>query len=228
MSKIARVHDKAEMRKAWEGTFKSNEHFTMVFQPEIECCLLYPHTGASYVPDYLYRAVTEAARAAGDRGFYVSETESEGNVFFDYPNHWWCEFPPHDDYYPLLPNMVDNAMYAGDSSWGVAMSHDWHALVGGPEDFIRYIDESCPEWRQDVIRTIDRWDYTIKTRGSMIINLIVGSLDYWNKYPADEWVTTVAANVEHQLQEFWKSRPDPVGVEWAVWLAEKMDLKLEE
>lgn len=223
MSKIARVHDKSEMRKAWKGTFKSANYFTIPFQPEIECCLLYPHTGATYVPDDLYRAVTEAARAAGDHGFYLSETEVKD--FFNRPNHWWCEFPPHEDYYSLLPDMLESAIYSGDSSWGVAVSHDWHALVGGSGDFIRQIDESCPEWRKDVIETIDRWEYTIKTRGSMIIDVIVDMLEYWKKYPADEWVATVTANIEHQLREFWKKRP---GDKWAALVAEEMNLNLDE
>ena len=121
--------------------------------------------------------------------------------------------------------LFETAMYAKDSSWGVAVAYDWHALVGGSEDFIRRVDEGCPVWRQDVLETVVALEETAKERGSMIIDLIVDMLEYWKKYPADEWVAVLTANIEYQLWQFWKKRP---GDEWAAFVADKMNLKLDE
>ena len=226
MSKTARVDDKAEMRKAWEGIFASDIYFHYPFQPQIECCLLYPYTDGGRLSEDQYRAVTEAARAGGARGFYYSETELSNS--FDRPDHWWCEFPTYEEYHGLNMHMLETATYAKDSSWGVGVSHEWHAVVGGSEDFIRRVDEGWREWRKDVIKLIDDWEKDAKDRGAGVINVTVHMLEYWKKYPGDEWVATVTANIERQIQRYWKSRPDPVGAEWTVWLAEKMNLKLEE
>ena len=234
MSKIVRIYEKSEkseMRQAWQRIFKSNDHSSMVFQPEIESCLIFPHTGGHLLSDDLYPAITDAAiaeatRTGGDHGFYFSGTYCPEPEIFDEPHHWWCGFPPHDEFLFLnSPGTFENAMYARDSSWGVAVEYDWHALVGGSEDFIRRVDEGYPEWRQEVIETVVELEYTINTRGSMIIDLIVEMLEYWKKYPADEWVEVVTANIKYQLRQFWKNRP---GDKWAAAVADKMNLKLDK
>ena len=119
-------------------------------------------------------------------------------------------------------------MYAKDSSWGVGLLQDWHAVIGGPEDFIRRVDQTCPEWRQHITETIDNWDERIRSKYASLISLIVELLPYWNKYPADEWVTTLTRNIVYQLREYWQKRAEGDHAKWAVRLAEKMDLKLED
>lgn len=226
MSKTARVHDTAEMRKAWEGIFASDYYFSMVFQPQIECCLLYPYIADGRLTDDQYRAVVDAARAAGDFGFYYSGTELTGS--FSSPGHYWCEFPTYEEYHGLNMGMFETAMYAKDSSWGVGVSDAWHAVIGGTEDFIRRVDETCPEWRQHITETIDKWDEKIELKYTSLISLIAELLPYWNKYPADEWVTTLTRNIEYQLREYWKKRPEPAGAKWAARIAKEMNLKLDE
>ena len=226
MSKTARVHDKTDIRKIWGRIFTSDYYFYEPFQPQIECCLLYPRIADGRLTDDQYRAVVETARAAGDFGFYYSETEYPGS--FDNPDHWWCEFPTYEEYHGLNMGGVETAMYAKDSSWGVGVSDDWNAVIGGSENFIRRVDETCPVWRQDITETIDEWDYSIKlSGGTSLISLIVELLPYWNKYPADEWVTTLTRNIEYQLREYWQKRAEGDYAEWAVRRAEKMNLKLD-
>ena len=99
MSKTARVDDTTDIRKIWGRIFTSDNYYYEPFQPQIECCLLYPHIDGGRLTEDQYRTVVEAARAAGDFGFYYSETEFAGS--FDKPDHWWCEFPTYEEFHAL-------------------------------------------------------------------------------------------------------------------------------
>ncbi len=197
MSKIVAIHDKSNIKKAWDRTFKSDNPFSIPFQPEIEACLFFPFTRGSCLAPVQYRAVTEAARALGERGFVLEETETYDSC--KQAQEWWCEFPTYKDYRSLLSNMLENAMYSMDLSWGAIVLHDWHALVGGSKDFISHVDQIYPTWRNEVIELIDRRERTIKETGMWVFDLLIELLEYWKKYPGDEWVETVAAKLNHKL-----------------------------
>ena len=198
MSRIVAIHDKSNIRKAWDRTFKSNDPFSIPFQPEIEACLFFPCTGATCLAPAQYRAVTEAARALGERGFVLSEIETPD--FFNHLNHWWCEFPTYEDYRSLLlSSMIESGMYSMDLSWGTIVSHEEHALVGGSKDFISHVDQIYPAWRNEVTELIDNWEKEVVIeRRPWGVDLFIELLDYWKRYPGDGWAETLAAKLNHK------------------------------
>ena len=91
-------------------------------------------------------------------------------------------------------------MYSSDSHWGVIAAHEWHVLVGGSINFIRNVDKLYPAWRSEVIECIDQWEDQMK-RGMWRGVLLLKLLEYWKRYPADEWVEEVTEKLNRQLQE---------------------------
>ena len=194
MPNIVAFDDKSEIWKAWGRTFKASDPFIIPFQPQIEACLYFPFTDGTCLAPVQYRAVTEAARALGERGFFLSETESDD--FIDRLNHWWCEFPTYEQYVSQCG--LETSLYSMELSWGAIASHEWHALVGGPQDFIRHVDQIFPAWRDDVIQQIDEWEGPMERR-MWCPKLLIDMLEYWKKYPGDEWVETVTAKLDRKL-----------------------------
>ena len=197
MSKIVAIHDTSNIKKAWDRTFKSDNPFSIPFQPEIEACLFFPFTRGSCLAPVQYRAVTEAARALGERGFVLEETETYDSC--KQAQEWWCEFPTYKDYRSLLSNMLENAMYSMDLSWGAIVLHDWHALVGGSKDFISHVDQIYPAWRNEVTELIDDWEKEVAIeRSPWGVDLFIELLEYWKRYPADGWAETLTAKLNHK------------------------------
>ena len=195
MSRIETISDKSSIQKTWEHIFKSNDPFSIPFQPDIEAYLLLPFTPGCSLTSAQYRAVTGAARTVGDQGFVLSEIESDD--FFNRLEHWWCEFPTYEDYL-TLGTMIENAMYSINSHWGIMFSHEWHAVVGGSESFIRNVDKIYPEWRTCVIEYIDGWKWEV-VQGVWVVDMFIELIDYWKKYPGDEWSAEVAEKFNSKL-----------------------------
>lgn len=170
MSRIETINDKSNIQKIWERIFKSTYPYSIPFQPKIEACLFFPFTNGACLTSTQYRAVIKTAQSLGEVNFLLSETEIRD--FWDWEGHWRCQFPTH---------------------------HEWHALVGGSIDFIRNVDKLYPAWRSEVIEYIDVWEDQMERgmwRGALLLEL----LEYWKRYPADQWVETVADKLGRKLE----------------------------
>ncbi len=196
MSKIEPITGKSCIRKSWQRLFKSNDPFSVPFRPEIEACIIFPFTEGCALTLAQYEAIITAARTLGDQGFILSEVEWKGD-FFERGKHWWCEFPRHEDYLIQAP-ILENALYSLHSRWGVLISHEWHAMVGGSETFMMNVDKMYPEWRAAIIDLIESWEKV--TPGHWVTNMFIELLDYWKRYPGDEWSAQVTEKFNYKLR----------------------------
>ena len=155
MAKIEPIQDTSGIRRSWEKIFKSNDPFCIPFQPKVNAYQIFFPTVGVQLTESQYEAVTMAARLSGDHGFVISEVEVEGD-FFKQGKHWWCEFPKYEDYLEL-PLYVENALYSIHSHWGVLISHENHAVVGGSEPFIAIVLKMYPNCQSDIIQLINYW-----------------------------------------------------------------------
>jgi hypothetical protein len=132
-------------------------------------------------------AVADAARAVGDGGFYVVETEPhwrellgesaeqlpvelpkdlvEGlppdlvratwaafNRPMDYSDHqaWWFsvdDLAPAKEASTFGPN-GETAFISPSAQWGILVSHEDHAIVGGPPAFVETLTERFPPFTE--------------------------------------------------------------------------------
>ena len=129
--------------------------------------IFYPTKGY-HLSEKQYKAMAAAAIASGDEGFIVSIIEGEGDIVAR-GEHWWCEYPTYTEYLSL-PLVLENAIYSKNATWGMMISHEDHAVIGGDEKFVDTLRAAYPEWRID-IQELTR---------------------FWKDNPNGSWVTTLS------------------------------------
>ena len=127
----------------------------------------------------------------------ILDIEVDGQKVAEY---WWCEFPTFDDFCDIRGQLgaVDTAVYSINAHWGVYTLYEWWHLVGGNLDFIRHVDKMYPAWRNDIITLVDEWEGAM-ARGHPTVDLLIKLLNYWKKWPGDEWVETLAARINIKM-----------------------------
>lgn len=56
-----------------------------------------------------------------------------------------------------MPLGLENALYSRNGTWGVLISHEMHALIGGNEEFMTALSEQHPRWAEDLSRLREYW-----------------------------------------------------------------------
>jgi hypothetical protein len=92
-------------------------------------------------------ALAAAAEAVGDRGFYVSLVGFDEAETLDC--HWHVPLSELGSYDALEPCAIggltyDNALYSASGRWGMLISLEEHAIVGGTPDFLERLLADYP------------------------------------------------------------------------------------
>ncbi len=140
--------EKISLERDWNRIFAPCDPFGIPFTDAIASYMVFYPTSGYHIDVTQYLAVTQAAKILGDKGFWVSETEWQSESFAE-ASHWWCAFPDYSEY-EQLPLVLENAVYSPRSSWGLILSHEDHAIVGGSLRFIEYVKSFYPQWRIDL------------------------------------------------------------------------------
>ena len=172
MSLITRETDRGLLRRTWASVFASTDPFTVPFTETIEAYVVFHPTDGYHLTRSQYEVLLAAARDVGDGHFFVSVVEYEPD-FISEQDHWRCSFPSYDDYL-RLPLVLENAIYSAQSQWGVLVSHEDHALVGGSREFMRHIHDSYPDWREDISRLRSTW---VSQRNAEWVKEVVGRIE---------------------------------------------------
>ena len=229
MSKIEPIENldrRDEMREIGRRLFQAHDTCEAIFKPTVEACLMFHvsnGTDSDYLTEEQYATIIAAAKHVGDTGFVLSTLSG---IFAGDPNHryytsppgahkkerievdgpelahyYWCEFPQYNEYlHTAFVAAWNTAVFSINAHWGVYTCREYWQLVGGNIDFIKQVDKLYPAWRNGVIRLIDEWDGTI-ARGTPIGDILVNLLNWWKKYPGDEWVDTFAAKLDRKLDD---------------------------
>jgi hypothetical protein len=152
---ITPIVDVEPLRRGWRGIFASTDPFDVPFRSDVSACMIFYPTEGYHLTEAQYAAVTGAARQAGETRFVLSVVEYAGD-FLQKGDHWACAYPEYQAY-ASLPLGLENALYSERSRWGVLVSHEGHAMVGGSDDFIRRVRELYPDWQADVARLREDW-----------------------------------------------------------------------
>jgi hypothetical protein len=122
--------------KVFTSVFTSNDPFNKPIASSLYCrAILYPI--AYKLETIELQAVALAAQAVGDNGFYLTVTERPNEVEQDRPYHWYIPVEDLESYYKLSsPFVLENTLYSHEGKWGMIISHEQHAVIGGSDLFL--------------------------------------------------------------------------------------------
>jgi len=147
----------AVIRAAWRRVFSANDAFSWPFRETIEVGRVFYPSDGCHLTRGQYSALVDAIQCAGETGFLLSVVESEGLSFLDRDwGHWSCDLPSYGEY-SALNLTLENALYSKDGHWGVLISHEMHALVGGTETFMTALDDRYRGWGDDLRMLREAW-----------------------------------------------------------------------
>ncbi len=123
-------------KKTFEKVFKNKDPFSNCFQKNIESRILLFPTEVLRLTEFQLNILMETIRIYDKEDIYISHIELK-----EYPNyineHWVISSDITYEEYDNMPFIFENAIYSQTGKWGVIISHEEHALVGGKKDFIK-------------------------------------------------------------------------------------------
>lgn len=157
MSAALETTNLSAIRSAWEQVFQSNDPFTWPFQPQFATGRIFFPTDGYHLTKQQFLAVGAALEQTGETGYFLSVVESEGLSFLDRSwGHWVCESLTYEDYCQL-PLTLENALYSREGHWGVLISHEMHAVIGGSTEFTAALSGQYREWASDLRLLKEAW-----------------------------------------------------------------------
>lgn len=153
------------LHKSFDLVFKNNDPFDAMFQPTIEKrLLLYPTDGYVFTREQ-FDALIHTLEKMGETSFYVSEIEGKNSFSADQMpgmyqcKHWEVQLPISYDEYVKSRVIIENAIYSVEGKWGIIISQEEHAVLGGSSNFIETFKTLYPLWQQDSMKFLDHWEY---------------------------------------------------------------------
>lgn len=134
--------------------FSNNDPFGKMFVSSISNkILLYP-TNGYYLSTKQFSILVQAIQIFGESSFYLSEVEGEAFIEDDLcsvHSNKHLELSINTTYgeYESETIIFENAIYSCKGKWGIIISHEDHAVLGGCENFIKIFKKLYPEWEKD-------------------------------------------------------------------------------
>ena len=101
---------------------------------------------------------------------HIAEVEWDGDDFLSVGGKWSGPLPSLADY-ESIPLILENAIFG--LGWGVLVSHEDHAVLGGSSRFVAAFKQAHPSWHDET-------------------NALLAE---WSGHPNGDWATTLAAKV---------------------------------
>lgn len=156
------------LQKAFQNVFKTNDPFGEMFQNYIgERLILCPIEGY-YLTEKQFVALVNTVTALDENKIYVSEVESEECFSTKGCKHWAMPIPTGYDEYFHLPIVLENSIYSVNGKWGILISHEEHAVIGGTQEFVSKFKNYYTEWEKGLGNFYDKWEYNKKHYNSSI------------------------------------------------------------
>lgn len=145
----------SKAHSAFGRVFASASAYEPAFRTEIQArLLLFPIDGYE-LGEEQFLALRAAAGTLGEEEAYVSNAELPGELFKDegwhdpQREHFRLRLADGDSYGSVSVEtalgMVQNAIYSVHGRWGLLLSDEFHALAGGPAEFVDVLQRGLPE-----------------------------------------------------------------------------------
>jgi len=147
--------------------------------------LLYPTNGYHLLKQQFSALINVINLFSQDRSFFVSEIETTAFTKNKNPEsylgeHFEISLDTTYYEYEKINICLENALYSPVGEWGVMISHESHAVLGGSKDFVNSFKQFYPDWKNDQKKFLENfgyWSKIVKTDLSWIQPFI----DYVNK-----------------------------------------------
>jgi intein/homing endonuclease len=107
----------------------------------------------NYFVEQQFNALIESVKATRELGFYILEVEAEPDPFIlpneneiYHPAYWVNDSLISFNEYRDLTLVLDNTVFSKQGEWGVIISNEGHAVLGGTMEFISYFKQLHSKW----------------------------------------------------------------------------------
>lgn len=165
--------DLEQLKSAFYKVFLSTDPFGEMFQESIKSRLILCPIDGYYLEENQFSALQKVAKALDDDKFYVSEVEAGERSFESIQEsdkyltrHWECDIPLSFKQYLDIPIILENAIFSVKGNWGILISHEEHAVIGGSIYFIKLFKEFYPAWGLGSKNFLEKWEENQKNYNS--------------------------------------------------------------
>lgn len=162
MERVTEIEQILILQKVFNKVFKINDPFGEMFQDYVKERLILCPTNGYCLDEDQYKALVETVASMGEAKICISEVESEDCFTSMRPNHWVVSTTTQYDGYIRLPLVLENSIYSLDGKWGILISHEEHAVIGGTQEFITKFKETYKSWNKGISNFQEKWDYNKK------------------------------------------------------------------
>jgi hypothetical protein len=153
----------ADFHTTFEKIFRDYDPFGEMFQDWVNKRLILCPIDGYYLKENQFRALLKSIQAVGENKIYISEIEMGRESFIPQNgelyqcNHWEYDVSKIVENYLRLPIIVENAIYSSIGRWGIIVSHEEHAVIGGTESFIEQFKLFYPKWEEGLTNFCNKW-----------------------------------------------------------------------
>ncbi len=113
--------------------FKNKDPFDDCFRDEIDSKILLFPTDGYILRRRQFESLIKTMNILGEKDMYISQTEW---MIFENAEHYLTNVNVSYMDYKKMPIFLENAIYSKEGKWGIIISHEDHALLGGSKEFI--------------------------------------------------------------------------------------------
>ncbi|MGJ0909516.1 hypothetical protein [Clostridium botulinum] len=146
-----------EFENSFKKIFKNNNPFGEVFQYKIQEGLILCPTEGYFLTKRQFTALLVTLDEIGDKEVIISIVEYDDNYFKD-SEHWLINSKIEFNDYINMPIYLENAIYSKNGEWGILISHEEHAVIGGTSEFLNKFKNNYLEWRKDIDNFNQMWE----------------------------------------------------------------------
>ena len=164
---IKNTNIKQEMKTRFKDVFNGIDPFKEIFKDSIQEKLILFPTEGYYLSHKQFEALIRAVEFIGENEIYISEIESENDSFASSQSisesyqckHWIVKDLIDISEYSKILIVVENAIYSSLGNWGLVISHEEHAVLGGTSEFMKKFKDNYDSWEEDIDEFKKSWEY---------------------------------------------------------------------
>lgn len=173
MKKITDFESVKKLEESFYKVFKNKDPFDDCFAANIQAKFLLFPTDGYYLSEEQFNVLRKVISHLGEDEFFISEIEGD---CFSQPlssesyEHSHCRGNVSSTYedYTNVPIVLENAIFSTSGTWGVIISHEGHAVLGGNHELIKQFQTSFPDFNNCKKRFIEHWETTQRNYNSNI------------------------------------------------------------
>jgi hypothetical protein len=162
IEKITEVQQLRVMKNVFQMVFKTSDPFGEMFQNNIQEILIICPTDGYYLNQDQFMALQETVVAMGEDKIYLSEVETENCFCSEACSHWHMPSTIQYEDYIRLPVILENSLYSKEGKWGIIISQEEHAVIGGTTEFMTKYKKLYTDWASGISNFQQKWDYNKK------------------------------------------------------------------